>query len=90
MRRRIEVEPDDVAQLVDEGGVIGQLELPDAMRLEAVSPPDALHGTEAHADRLGHRPAGPMGRFVRRFLHGQSHDPLGDRGGELGMREGRV
>ena len=24
-----------------------------------------------------------MGRFVRRFLHGQSHDPLGDRGIEL-------
>jgi hypothetical protein len=31
----------------------------------------------------GHRRAGPMGRFVRRFLHGQSHDPLGDRGIEL-------
>jgi hypothetical protein len=34
VRRWIDVEPDDVAQLVDEPGVIGQLELPDPMRLE--------------------------------------------------------
>ena len=40
VRRRIDVEADDVAQLVDEFGVLGQLELPDAMRLEPVSPPD--------------------------------------------------
>jgi hypothetical protein len=33
VRRRIDIEPDDVPQLVDEFGVLGQLELPDAMRL---------------------------------------------------------
>ena len=32
VRRGIDIEPDDVAQLVDEGGVVGQLELPDPMR----------------------------------------------------------
>jgi hypothetical protein len=57
--------------------------LKDAMRLEPVSPPDALHGTDADAGLFGHRRAGPMGGFVRRFLHGQGHDPLGDRGIEL-------
>jgi hypothetical protein len=82
VRRRIDIEPDDVAQLVDERRVVGQLELPDPMRLEPVSAPDPLHGTGADAGCLGHRGAGPMGRFVRRFLHGQSDDPLGDRGVE--------
>jgi hypothetical protein len=47
VRRRINIEPDDVAQLVDERRIFRQLELPDAMRLEPVSPPDALHGTDA-------------------------------------------
>jgi hypothetical protein len=31
VRRRIDVEPDDVVQLVDEGRVVGQLELPGPM-----------------------------------------------------------
>jgi len=45
VRGRIDVEPDDVAHLVDEGRIIGQLELPDPMRLEPMGAPDALHGT---------------------------------------------
>jgi hypothetical protein len=81
--RGIDVEPDDVAQLVDEGGVVGQLELPDPMRLEPGSAPDALHRAGADAGLLGHCRAGPMGRFVRRFLHGQIHDSFGDRGRKL-------
>lgn len=48
-----------------------------------MSPPDALHGAAADASLLGHRRARPMGRFLRRFLQGQSHNPLGDRGIEL-------
>src|ERR1700722_15403165 len=55
VRRRIDIEPDHVAQLVDEIGVFGQLELSDAMRLEPVRAPDALHRADAHAGRLGHR-----------------------------------
>ena len=83
VRRGIDIQPDDVAQLVDERGVLGQLELPDAMRLEPVSPPDALHGADADASRPGHCRPGPMRRLVRRRLHGQRHDTLGDRGIEL-------
>jgi hypothetical protein len=39
--RWIDIEPDDVAQLVDEGRVIGQPEMSDPMRLEPVSAPCA-------------------------------------------------
>ena len=37
MRRRIDIEPDNVAQFVDELGVFGQLKLPDAMRQESIA-----------------------------------------------------
>ncbi len=83
VRRRIDVEPDDVAQLADEVRVTGQLELPDPMRLEPMGAPDALHGTDADTRRLGHRRACPMRRFVRRLLHRQRDDALRDGGIEL-------
>jgi hypothetical protein len=37
------------------------------MRLQLVRPPDALYRTQRDANGFGHRPAGPMGRLVRRF-----------------------
>ena len=88
VRRRVDVEPDDVAQLVDEFRVFGQLELPDAVWLEPVSTPDALHRRNADADGLGHRRAGPMCRLARRFLHGQRDDTLGD--GRIELRNARA
>src|ERR1700722_13215127 len=54
-----------------------------ATTLFSVTAPDALHRTHADADRLGHRRAGPMRRFVRRLLHGQRDDALVDRRIEL-------
>jgi hypothetical protein len=42
VRRRIDVEPDHVTQFIDDGGVVGQLELPHTMRLEPIGAPDAL------------------------------------------------
>ena len=45
------------------------------VRLQFVRPPDALHRTQRDADRFGHRPAGPVGRLVRRFGAGQRHHP---------------
>ena len=50
MGRRIDVEPDDVAQLVDELRVVGELELPTPVRLQPVRAPDALHRAGADAD----------------------------------------
>jgi hypothetical protein len=51
--RRVDIKADDVAQPVDEFGVFGELELPDAVRLKPVRTPDALHRTDAGAGRLG-------------------------------------
>ena len=77
MRRRIDVEPDDVAHLRRELRIVGELEGPDPMRLQPVRAPDALDVGKAHARRLRHRAAGPVGRLARRFAEGQGNDPLG-------------
>ena len=41
--RRIDIEADDVAQLGDKLRIVGQLELTDPMRLQAMGTPYALH-----------------------------------------------
>ncbi len=69
--RRVHVQPDDVLHLGREGGIAGALEGAQAMGLEAVGLPDALHGAQADADCLGHRPAGPVGDRAGRFRTGQ-------------------
>lgn len=43
MRRRIDVEADDIPQLVDELGIVGEFELAHPMWLKTVGAPDALH-----------------------------------------------
>jgi hypothetical protein len=43
MRRRIDIEPDDVSQLGGKAGIARALEGAQSMRLQLVSPPDALH-----------------------------------------------
>ena len=83
VRRGIDIEPDHVAQLVDERGIFRQLELPDAVRLEPMGAPDALHGRDADTGRFGHRRARPVRRFGKRRLHGQRHDAFGDSGIKL-------
>jgi hypothetical protein len=45
MRRWVDVEPDYVSELLGELGIVGELELTIAMRLEAMSSPDAAYGT---------------------------------------------
>ena len=45
MSGRIDIEPDDVAQLVDELRVVGELEVLDLMRLKTVRTPDPLDRT---------------------------------------------
>ena len=73
---RIDKEPDDVAQFVDEARVVGQLELAHPMRLQTVGAPDALDRTHAEPRRLRHQDAGPMGRFSGRFPERQRDDAL--------------
>ena len=71
VRRRVHVEPDHVAQLGDERRVPGELEGAHPVRGEPVRLPDALHRAQGDAGRLGHHPAGPVGRLARRLAEGQ-------------------
>ena len=60
--RRVQVQADDVGEFVDELGITGNLEGLDAMRLETMGVPDALHGRRRDALRAGHGAATPMSR----------------------------
>ena len=46
---RIDIEPDDVAQFVDEARVVGQLELAHPVQLQTMGAPDSLDRTHAQA-----------------------------------------
>jgi hypothetical protein len=73
--RRIDIEPDDIGQLSGKAGIARALEGAQPVRLQFVRPPDALHRTQRDTDGFGHRPAGPVGRLVRRLRAGQRHNP---------------
>ena len=73
---RIDIEPDDVAQFVDEARVVGQLELAHPVRLQTMGAPDSLDRTHAEPRRLRHQDAGPMGRFPGRFRERRRDDAL--------------
>ena len=75
MLGRVDVQTDDVLELGGELGIGRALEGADAVRLEVVGGPDALHGTQGDARVSGHRPAGPVGRLAGRLGAGQGHDP---------------
>ena len=83
VRRRIDVETDDVAQLVDEFRVLGELELANAVGLQPMRAPDALDRTDADARGLGHRGARPMCDLARRRFHRERNDALSDLGIEF-------
>ena len=82
VRGRIDIEPDDVAQFVDEARIVGQLELAHPVRLEAVLAPDTLNRADAEPRRLRHQQAGPVGRLARRFAKCQRDDALGGPGAQ--------
>jgi hypothetical protein len=80
MRRRIDVEADDILELVGEFGVVGDFEGAHPMRLKPLPRPDAPHRGRADPNRLGHRRCGPVGCRMRWRLVGQRHDPIDGRG----------
>ena len=90
MGGRIDIKPDHVAQLVDELRVVGELELLDPVRLEAMRAPDALDGTRADADGFRHHEAvqwvASAGGSV--WVSTTTRSAISDPSG--GMREGRV
>ena len=71
MTGRVHVKPDHILDFIDEGGIAGFLERSQAMRLNAVHLPDALHGAQTDARGLGHGPPGPMRGAARRLRAGQ-------------------
>ena len=70
---RVEVEPDHVAHLVDEGRITRQLEGLAPVRLQTEGPPDPRHHGLAHADPAGHVACRPVGR-ARRLLIERERD----------------
>src|SRR5260221_1791047 len=74
MGGRVHVEPDDVFDLFGEGRVVGFLEGADAVGLETVGLPDALHGAQADAHRLGDHAARPVCGLSGRLAAGKSPD----------------
>jgi hypothetical protein len=83
--RWIDVQAGNVLQLGGELGVLGELEPLDAIRLQAVPSPDPLHRAQADPGRLGHRPAGPVGRLARRLGERQRDYPLDPRLGQRAL-----
>src|SRR5277367_6049747 len=49
------VDRDDVLDLLGELGIVGALEGANAVRLQSMRLPQALHGAQADADGFGHR-----------------------------------
>ena len=78
MGGRIDIKPDHVAQLVDELRIVGELEMLHPVWLETMRVPDALDGTDANADRLGHHRGSPVCRLAWRIGARQSDDTLGE------------
>lgn len=92
MGGRTDIEPDDVVQFLGEGGIVGEFELPPAMRGDAVDLPDLLNRGDRQPRDLGHGPRRPMGGLVRWRLQRHRHNRgclvVGDR--RLAGRAGLV
>ena len=69
--RRVDIKAGDRAQLRHEIGIVGELEVVDAVRRQAMRPPDALNRGDADPGRRGHGHSCPMGGLVRRLGGGE-------------------
>ena len=67
MGRRVEIQPNDGAQLGGKSRILRQLETPHPVRLQAVRGPDPLHRAQRHASGHRHCPAGPVRRLAGRL-----------------------
>jgi hypothetical protein len=72
--RWIDVQADDVLDLRDEVGIVGDLEAAHQVRLEAMFGPDALHARVADAHFFRHRSHAPVRGIGGTLLHGLLDD----------------
>ena len=77
MRWRADIEPHHIVQLLGEGRIVGQFEVPPAMRAEPVRLPDRAHGRCRQTNFGRHRTKRPMGSLTIGGLLGQA-DHLSD------------
>ena len=75
---RVEIEADDIAHLLDEEGVVGELEVALAVGLDGEQTEPALHGALGDAALLGHGAHAPMGGPIGWFGLERGVDDLGD------------
>ena len=68
MGGRVEIEPHDIADLVDQQRVRRHGERLGAMRLESEGAPDAVHRCGAQATGASHRARAPLRRAARSRL----------------------
>jgi hypothetical protein len=73
---RLQVQPDDVADLLDKERVFRQLERFGPMRLQRKGPPNAAHRGLAEATRSRHRARTPVRRVARRRFQGHRDHPF--------------
>src|SRR5712671_1371117 len=74
--RRVDIETDHIAQLVDELGIGRELELLDLVRPKTMRAPDALHRANTDPRCLGHHGARPVRGLAGRVGLCQGHDAL--------------
>jgi len=82
MGRRIDVKPNDIAQFAGEVRIVRELELPIAVRLQAMGTPDTPDGAFTDTGLCGHHRGRPMGRLDGRVGQCQRHHALGRVGGQ--------
>jgi len=75
---RIDVEAHNVLDFLDEGGIVGELELPPAMRHQARLAPDHMHLGPRHTRGRRHRPDRPVRPAIRRRILLRPADHVGD------------
>jgi hypothetical protein len=65
---RVQIQPDDATDLLDEQRVTGELPRLLTVRLQPERPPDPQHGRLRQTDLARHRPRRPVRRVARRRL----------------------
>src|SRR5215213_2516116 len=71
---RVQVEPNDIVQLLQELRISAQLESPSQMGLQTMAPPHAADRARAQSHDLGQTPGAPMGPRCGGLLSRLAHD----------------